>query len=640
MSGARLALVALWGLASVVMLAFVGRVLVYKITWYLAVDQYGYLAFAHDLVQGKVFHDWPPLAPLASRLPEKVDVLSQTYVYDGGRLYCRYAPGFPIILATWLLFFGDDGAHYLNPTVYVVLMALLLVFQKRLFRSRWRALTGVALVTLFPTYLHLWGITLVRDLATHTVAIVGLFLLLPVGGKPLGWRRALAAGGAFGYAVAIRPDAVLYLVPALAVAATRWQHEGAGRRVVVRGLAAGVLGLLIGLAPLLAYNWIATGNPLRPTQGMELKNFLPGLGDDVSAADPPPALADPPPAQVARAAYPPGAWRGGTHEAVQGGGLRLSNLPRILPGNVRLLRGAYGDVLLGVALWGAVVAFLRRRLVLLVVGPYVILAVLLYSCWSRPDTRYLSGVHCLLPMLVVEGIFGTLDLARRLWRTHRPTAARAVPLAVAAALVLGVLVVHVPAPKTALPVLAVLVPLAAAAAAVAAAALPGRRVVAVAGPLLALVLVGLSIERANASLEYRAAFQRPEMLRSRSILNRAVGPGAVIITSEEVGRPGENIDYYSGVARAFYITDLVRWRITIAQAAKLFLNASMVPYLLVPPSEPHHEGMLENLRKQFSVELVADIPPERAMDYFVAAPFHRGVRMELYRLGPLPGRAG
>ena len=36
--------------------------------------------------------------------------------------------------------------------------------------------------------------------------------------------------------------------------------------------------------------------------------------------------------------------------------------------------------------------------------------------------------------------------------------------------------------------------------------------------------------------------------------------------------------------------------------------------------------------RHFTVDLVADIPPQRAMAHFVAAPFHRGMRMELYRI--------
>src|SRR5262249_13311837 len=138
-----------------------------KITWYLAVDQYGYLAFAHDLAQGRIFHHWAPLDALGPRLAKSVDVLSQTYIWDQGRLYCRYAPGFPLLLAGWLRLFGDDGAHYLNPTVFLALLTLALAFQRRAFHSRWRATVGVALIVLFPSLLHLWALTLTRDLATH-----------------------------------------------------------------------------------------------------------------------------------------------------------------------------------------------------------------------------------------------------------------------------------------------------------------------------------------------------------------------------------------------------------------------------------------------------------------------------------------
>jgi hypothetical protein len=34
----------------------------------------------------------------------------------------------------------------------------------------------------------------------------------------------------------------------------------------------------------------------------------------------------------------------------------------------------------------------------------------------------------------------------------------------------------------------------------------------------------------------------------------------------------------------------------------------------------------------FGVELIADIPPAQAIDWFVAASFHRGVHMQLHRI--------
>jgi hypothetical protein len=619
-------LTVLWLGATALLIVLAGLGVGRKITWYLAVDQYGYLAFAHDLARGHVFHHWPPLDALASRLPPQVDVLSQTYIYDHGRLYCRYAPGFAILLAGWLLLFGDDGAHYLNPTVYVTLLVLLLVFQRRVFHSRWRATAGVALVVLFPTYMHLWGTTLTRDLSTHLAALFGLFLLLPTHGRRLGAARTAAAGVALGYAGSIRPDAVLYVVPALLMAAARWKREQVGWRAVLRMLATGALGLGLGLLPFLAYNWVATGNPLRPTQGMEVQLFQP-------AAAPPPVA--PPPEPTPRVGYPPGAWHGGTIQAVQGGGLKLQNLPNVLPGNLQLLRAAYGPVFLGMALWGALVAFVRRRTLFFAVVPYLLLAVFLYSCWSRPDGRYLSGVHCLLPMLVVEGLFGTLDLVRGLSR-RRALHARWLALAGAVALVAAVALVRVPSQNSALPTLSVLLPLAGAAAALAAAAWPRRRIAGLLVPLVALTLVGLVAYRSQASLSSRGAFQRPQMLRARATFARAVQPHAAVITTEDVGRPAENIDYYSGVAYALYLTDLERWRLAPSDAADLLLDAGMVPYLFIPPALPGHAELLRGLASH-KLELVAKVPAGQAMDYFVAAPFHTGVPMELWRITRQPG---
>jgi len=126
------------------------------------------------------------------------------------------------------------------------------------------------------------------------------------------------------------------------------------------------------------------------------------------------------------------------------------------------------------------------------------------------------------------------------------------------------------------------------------------------------------------------------MARARAIFARKVEPGAVAITTEEVGRPVENIEYYSGVAHALYLTDLQRWRLTVGDAADLLARGGMTPYLLLPKAQPGLEGLLDALRHRFAVELAADIPARRAIDYFVAAAFlPEGIHMQLYRLGPL-----
>src|SRR5213075_1127842 len=104
------ALLVVWVVATTELFRTTAALIVQKITWYLAVDQYGYLTFAHDLLHGRVFHHWPPLDAFAARLPARVDVLVQTYVADHGRLYCRYPPGYPLLLAGWIGLLGDDAA--------------------------------------------------------------------------------------------------------------------------------------------------------------------------------------------------------------------------------------------------------------------------------------------------------------------------------------------------------------------------------------------------------------------------------------------------------------------------------------------------------------------------------------------------
>src|SRR5262249_29640855 len=460
------------------------------------------------------FHEWAPLKALEPYFPSRTDLLAQTYVYDAGRLYCRYAPGFPMLLAGWIGLLGDDRAHYLNPTLYLVLLALALMFQWRLFRSPWRAAAGTALIALFPTMMYLWGLTLTRDLSAHVFAFTGLFLLLPVNGRAMRPRRLLAAGAALGFAIAIRPDAVLYLLAATLMLVVRWVHER--RRLPASGAAraglALILGIGVGASPFFAYNWAATGNPLVPTQGMELP-LLPSL--------PPPAFkrprvvpSAPPathPAGDPKVGFPSAGWRGGTFEQVQGGGLQLAHLATTLPGNWAMLLRAYTPLLFGVAVWGAVVASVMRPMLAAGAVSYSIVAFLFFSCWPRPDFRYLIGVLVFLPMLVVEGTFGTLDLVRMLWKQHKAELARGLAVFAAAVFLTGAAMLR-PAPGgLSLPSFLVVTLTTGLAAAVAIVA-PGRRVVALAAPVLMLGLIWCRVSEVQAGANPRAPFQRRQEL--------------------------------------------------------------------------------------------------------------------------------
>jgi 4-amino-4-deoxy-L-arabinose transferase-like glycosyltransferase len=630
LGGRRLAVRVAWAVVAVVLFRTAWAMLERQITWYLAVDQFGYLNFATDLLHGRVFHEWKPLAALGNFIPKRTDVLVQTYVRDGDVLYCRYSPGFPILLAGWLWLFGNDGAHYLNPTLFLVFLAVALAFQWRAFRSPWRALAGTAMILLFPTLIQLWGLTLTRDISAVLFALLGLFLLLPHAGRRLGAGRAAVAGLTLGFAVTIRPDAVLYLVPAVVMAGVRWSRERPGWGHVAKALATGALGLAVGTAPALAYNRAATGSALMPTQGMEL-SFTSEAPATTTTTQPPQAA---PPATESepRVGYPSAGWRGGVHMQVQGGGLKFEHLATTLPGNWAILTRAYTPFLLAVAAWGALLAIFRRPTLAAAAFAYLPLAFVFYSCWPRPDHRYMLGIFAFLPMLIVEGTMGSLDVVRLLWRRHQRGMARQVAAALAVAAGVGALVWGAPGAANTLPPVVLTIGLVTAAGLAVAATMPSRRVGALVAPVLAVALVGLFVAREGIDGVRRAPFQKPAMMEARANLGKLLEPNAVVITTEEVGRPAENIAWYGG-ADAFYLTDMQRWRLTMRSACGVLIGNRMRPYLYLPPSMPETEELVADLRKDgFQVDLVADIPASRAMAHFVAAPFHRGMRMQLYRV--------
>jgi hypothetical protein len=432
---------------------------------------------------------------------------------------------------------------------------------------------------------------------------------------------------------------VLYFIPFLAMLIVRVWHER--RRQSPAGLALATvamgLGILVGASPMLAYNWAATGSPFLPTQGME----LPLLGKPSSrepAADSQPKTPEPPAAQAtpdadSKVAYPSPGWRGGTAVPVQGGGLKIANFSKTAYGNWQLVLRAYTPLLFAVAVWGAVVAVLLHPMLAAGAVSYAVIAFLFYSCWPRPDFRYLIGVFVFLPMLVVEGTIGTLDLIRLCWKQRRHDLARGIAVFAAGVLLLGAMLLQPKAqPGASLPIpVFLVVTIVAGAAAAFAATRPQRRVAALAAPVLMLGLIWCKVSDVQAQATRRAPFQRPQMEEARANMKKLLEPNAVVITVEEVGRPAENIEYYGGV-NAFYLTDLERWHLSPRNAAAWLLLDGKRPYLYVPASQPNKAALLDDLRTKFQVDLIADIPADRAMAHFVAAPFHRGVRMELYRL--------
>jgi hypothetical protein len=244
------------------------------------------------------------------------------------------------------------------------------------------------------------------------------------------------------------------------------------------------------------------------------------------------------------------------------------------------------------------------------------------------------GVFALLPLIVVEGTFGAADVARWLRRRGRGQRAGVVPTIVAITSVAALLLQGRPTDPS-LALVAYALPLTAALVAAAAAAdFHVRRVAAGAAVALMLALVVGSVSHANRIGRRPAAFQHPQMAASRASMARLLPAGSVLITTEDVGRVVENVEYHVPGVHALYLTDLKRWRLPLPTAATRLLAAGRRPYLFIPPTQADHGDILRNLRNRgFTVERVAQVPADQGLRHFVATPFHQGVDMELFRLG-------
>src|SRR5262245_40577428 len=73
-------------LCAVCLLGVAGWRLHEEITWYLGNWQFGYLTFGRDLAHGTVFHHSALLDAIRDLLPERTDVLTQTYIWDHGKV--------------------------------------------------------------------------------------------------------------------------------------------------------------------------------------------------------------------------------------------------------------------------------------------------------------------------------------------------------------------------------------------------------------------------------------------------------------------------------------------------------------------------------------------------------------------------
>ena len=249
------------------------------------------------------------------------------------------------------------------------------------------------------------------------------------------------------------------------------------------------------------------------------------------------------------------------------------------------------------------------------------------------DGRYLVGVLLCVALLIPAGVHAMCDAVES--RGRRGTSAVVALLVAALAVVVVVpgttwLAWGAPAaPARIATGIAVL-------AALAWSAIPAARRPSLAPTVLgavAVVLVAVLLGRALLWHGEPALFREGEMLRARRTLQGLVAPGSVIVTSEDVGRPVENIEFWSDGVHAVYLTDLIRWRTSIADVVAALQTRERATYLLLPPQREVDELLQGLAAEGVPSTLVRALPASDALAIFVGSPAHRGIALNLYRLG-------
>ena len=163
--------------------------------------------------------------------------------------------------------------------------------------------------------------------------------------------------------------------------------------------------------------------------------------------------------------------------------------------------------------------------------PYSVASLFFFSCWVRPDARYLVGFHLFCAALLVEGVLGTLDLLRRLAGSGNLALARFLGVSFAILQLGGTLLASRLGPP--LGVATWICAGVGAIAAVAATSWPQRRIARFAAPALGLALFALAMKTDYGSMGRNAGVQEPEILRAKATVEAKVPPDAVIITTED-----------------------------------------------------------------------------------------------------------
>jgi 4-amino-4-deoxy-L-arabinose transferase-like glycosyltransferase len=182
------------------------------------------------------------------------------YIQPTGDPTANWPPGYPVVLATAYVLFGEKVivAQLLNVALGTATVWLVYLIGRRLF-GHWEALLGAGIVACFPSLILYTGVTL-SEITFTFLALLAIYLLIveAQSGRPRDLRLLLGAGLVLGLAALTRGQALLLplvLVPF-------WFRSGIPWRPIAHKLV--VLALAMGcvLAPWTVRNLVQLHAPV------------------------------------------------------------------------------------------------------------------------------------------------------------------------------------------------------------------------------------------------------------------------------------------------------------------------------------------------------------------------------------------
>lgn len=191
-----------WPVIAVLVAAFAALVYIAYVPFHdfpFTMDEYNYWYQAEIFSRGRLYVPMP-----AATRP-----LAETYmVHHAGKLFSKYAPGFPFLLMFGALC-GLTGI--INPLLSVAALLLLYLSAKEL-AGRWAACAAVLLMAANPYFLG-YGASYFAQPAALALSALVLYLAVRCGEHP-SWKGLFFIGLAAGYLAMTRPlDALCVLLP-------------------------------------------------------------------------------------------------------------------------------------------------------------------------------------------------------------------------------------------------------------------------------------------------------------------------------------------------------------------------------------------------------------------------------------------